>query len=379
MRIWLAPSAFFPHRGGVEELTLKLAQHLQARGHDVLVVTNRHPLDLPAVDTVEHVAVRRLAFPAPGRHPARWAGYRRTSGTTRAQLEWLRPTPDVVHVVCASTQLPTIMRAARDRGVATVITTQGETEMDAGRLYQRSAWMRRALDRWSRQADVLTACSAWTAEVTANVAPAFAGAVVIPNGIDPADWAAVGSRPDEPVVAAWGRHVPQKGFDLLLSAFDLVRRQRPGARLLLGGDGPERPRLQAAAGPGVELVGPLDRSGVAALLSQARIAVVPSRVEPFGIVALEALAAGRGLVWSTRGGLAQASGGLGRGVDPHATVALADAMLAELADPTDPDAARVHAAAHDWSVLAAQYEQQYRAALQHRAARLSGRPEPPPR
>jgi hypothetical protein len=66
-------------------------------------------------------------------------------------------------------------------------------------------------------------------------------------------------------------------------------------------------------------------------------------------------------------------------VDPHATVALADAMLAELADPTDPDAARVHAAAHDWSVLAAQYEQQYRAALQHRAARLSGRPEPPPR
>ena len=42
-RVWLAPSAFFPHRGGVEELTLKMALELARRDIDVTVVTHRWP------------------------------------------------------------------------------------------------------------------------------------------------------------------------------------------------------------------------------------------------------------------------------------------------------------------------------------------------
>lgn len=359
MRIWLAPSAFFPHRGGVEELTLKIGQHLRRRGHDVLVLTNRHPHDLPEADTVDGLAVRRVAFSAPSGNPRRWGGYLRSRQEVGDALAAVGPPPDVLHVICASVQVPPLLRATAGRGSAVVVTTQGETEMDADRVYQRSRWMRRQLVRASLQADALTACSAWTAEHTATVAPAFADARVVPNGIDPQDWAGLPARPDSPVLAAWGRQVHQKGFDLLLDAFALVRERRPRARLLLGGSGPEHARLAAAAGPGVELWGSLDRAGVARLLGQARVAVVPSRVEPFGIVALEALAAGRGLVFSTRGGLAEASGGLGRGADPFDREALAAAIEAEIDDPVQLEAATRHVAAHSWQVLTDEYERVY--------------------
>jgi len=277
--------------------------------------------------------------------------------------------PDVVHLVCASIQLPVVASYARRVGAPLIITTQGETAMDAHGLYQRSQWMRGVLRRESSRAAALTACSRWTAEHAATIAPAFAVSDVVLNGVDPDDWSAVPEAPDEPIVVAWGRHVPQKGFDLLMAAFDLLREEVPHAQLVLGGDGPEHERLQALAGPGVTLVGGLGRLGVRDLLAGARVVAVPSRIEPFGIVAVEALAAGRGLVWSTHGGLREASGGLGRGVDPFDAAALATGLRDELANPTKSEDGRAHAAGLSWDALAARYESIYLHSLQERPPR----------
>lgn len=359
MRLWLAPSAFAPHRGGVEELTLKIAQHLQAAGDDVTVVTNRHPKALPSRDEVEGVPVRRVAFTAPGRRPDRAARHFLAACSVQAALTDIGPVPDVIHVVCPSTQLPPIARWARTRAVPLIITSQGETAMDAGRIYQRSAWMRQNLRSAAADSAALTSCSTWTAAAAAEVAPGFARSTVVLNGVDPNDWCDLPAVPDEPVVAAWGRHVPQKGFDLLLDAWPLVLAEIPTAALRLGGDGPETAALRARAGAGVQFVGDLDREGVRDLLRSARIAVVPSRIEPFGIVALEALAAGRGLVYSAGTGLAEAAGACGRAVDPRDPVALAAAAVAELRAPTPAVVAREQAASLSWDQLAVHYRSLY--------------------
>jgi glycogen(starch) synthase len=367
VRIWLCPSAFFPHRGGVEELTLQLAREYAARGHQVLVVAPKHPADLPSRDTVEGVEVVRIEFASPRRAVRSLARFPRSLARQVAELGRLTPRPDVIHVQCPSLQMAALTAFGCVRRIPLVLTSQGEIVMDENDVYGQSSYLRLALRVSSRLAAGLTACSAWTAEQAGGFAPRFADAMVIPNGIDPSQWQ-VAAQVDEPVLCAWGRHVPQKGFDLLLPAFEDVRAEQPDARLLLGGSGAQTAALAAAAGPGVELLGPLDRAGVQTMLARSRAAVVPSRLEPFGIVALEAMAVGRPVVWSTVGGLAEATGGIGWGVDPNDRRALATAMLDAVTSTVSPDDARSHAESMSWRTIADQYLGLYETATPRRAA-----------
>jgi glycogen(starch) synthase len=360
MKIWLVPSAFFPHRGGVEELTLKLAQQLQARGHQLLVIVHRNPSDLPEDDIVEEVRVRRIDFPSPGRRPRQFLHFLGAQLMVQRVLGRLEPQPDVVHIQCPSNQTLSTALYTRRKRLPLIVTSQGEVVMDAHQVFQRSAYMRWSLRLASRWAAALTACSSWTARQAAEIAPRFATAQSILNGVDPEDWI-VDPPPSDPVICAWGRHVPQKGLDLAIRAFEGVRRAVPGARLLVGGDGTERERLMSLAGPAVEFLGPLDRNGVRLMLQQARVAVVPSRIEPFGIVALEALAAGRNLVYSNRGGLSEAAGRCGVAVDPENVPALSSAIVRALRSPVDVVANRERASEISWSRITRAYEQIYEA------------------
>lgn len=106
------------------------------------------------------------------------------------------------------------------------------------------------------------------------------------------------------LLGAAGRFVPQKGFDVLLRALA----ELPQASLLLVGDGPERPHLEQlidelGLGDRVELTGWLPDA--ARLLATVDAVVVPSRAEPFGLVALEAMSAGVPVVASDVDGLAE--------------------------------------------------------------------------
>jgi glycosyltransferase involved in cell wall biosynthesis len=105
-----------------------------------------------------------------------------------------------------------------------------------------------------------------------------------------------------PAFVALGRFVHKKGFDVLLQALRSVRDRGLSATLLLGGAGPEEARLRGEArrlelGEAVRFTGWID--DVAAFLARGDVFVLPSRDEPFGIVALEAMACGVPIV-STR-------------------------------------------------------------------------------
>jgi glycogen(starch) synthase len=325
----------------------------------VLVITNRHPLALRPAEIVENIAVSRLRFTSPRaslgpalRFPFAYAS------TLRAMLQQT-PRPDIIHVQCASVQLAAAAGFARLRRVPLVLTTQGEVEADANNLFQTSSYARMMFRVTARGAAALTAPSHWTATTVAELAPMFREATVIPNGIDPRQWSLT-FPPDADVVAAWGRHVPQKGFDLLLNAWPLVRKAIPTARLLIGGSGPETEALREVAVVGVEFLGPLDRMGVGQLLKRSRVVAIPSRFESFGIVALEAMAAGRAVVWSNRGGMREATGGLGWPVDPDDRESLAAALVSALHAQPDPRRYRRRAEEFSWAAIADRYLDIYR-------------------
>ena len=361
MHLWVAPSAFFPHRGGVEELTFQLGLALQARGHSVRIVTHRHPPSLEQHETVETLVVSRMRFSAPTANAGALARFIGGECSVQRALDALSPLPDLVHIQCPSVQTAPLVLYARRHRIPLVVTSQGEVAMDANQIYQHSAFMRLSFRIAARSAAALTACSTWTAAQCTSFAPRFAEATVIPNGVSPEQWD-VGPPPREPVLCAWGRHVPQKGFDLAIEAFAVLRDRIPDALLVIGGDGVETPRLRAMAGDGIEFVGALDREGVRRLLARSRAAVVPSRIEPFGIVALEALAAGRGLVYAAGTGLVEAAGQSGRPADVNDREGLAAAMESELVAPTAPATGRAWALDHSWDRICDRYLSVYRMA-----------------
>ncbi|MEW6522658.1 MAG: glycosyltransferase family 4 protein [Bacillota bacterium] len=134
---------------------------------------------------------------------------------------------------------------------------------------------------------------------------------VIPNGIDPGQLAADPLAPGRsPNVLFVGRLVPEKGVSVLLDAAPRVLEACPEARFIVVGSGPAASELQhRAAGAGVgdrvTFAGYVDDETLAKLYRLAAVAVFPSLYEPFGIVALEAMASGAALVVSDTGGLAE--------------------------------------------------------------------------
>ncbi len=117
--------------------------------------------------------------------------------------------------------------------------------------------------------------------------------------------AASAPRADGRTFVSYGRMVPKKGFDLLLRAFARLHAQDATARLLLGGDGPERAALESLAGrlgiiEAVEFAGWIDDAG--AFLDRGDVFVLPSHDEPFGIVVLEAMARGKAIIASRTAG-----------------------------------------------------------------------------
>src|SRR5689334_24524825 len=91
----------------------------------------------------------------------------------------------------------------------------------------------------------------------------------------------------EPLFLALGRLTDYKRLDLLLRLWDRVRHVT-GGKLVIAGDGPERPRLEAMAGPGVEFTGRVSDAEKHRLMCAAWLFLHPALIEGWGIVVAEA-------------------------------------------------------------------------------------------
>ena len=94
-------------------------------------------------------------------------------------------------------------------------------------------------------------------------------------------------RSIEPLFLAFGRLADYKRLDLLLRLWDQVRPET-GGQLVIAGDGPERARLQALAGPNVVFTGRVDERTKHRLLCEAWLLMHPALIEGWGIVVSEA-------------------------------------------------------------------------------------------
>ena len=138
-----------------------------------------------------------------------------------------------------------------------------------------------------------------------------------------------------------GRLVSDKGAAVLVEALGLLAGQHVRPRLTVIGEGPEAPALQRRVdvlglGECVTFVGRRSGRRLAATLNAHEVLVVPSTwEEPFGVVALEAMACGAVPLVTRSGGLPEAVGVHGRVVAKADAAALAEGIEALLGDPQE--------------------------------------------
>jgi len=179
---------------------------------------------------------------------------------------------------------------------------------------------------------------------------------VIHNGVDIRDF----SDLEEDFILYVGRLVQTKGLDVLARAMEGVP-----TRLLVCGKGPLSSALKGLEN--VELLGHVPDDEKNRLLERCRFLVLPSRIESFGLVILEAMAHGKPVVATRVGGVPEVVGDAGILVDPGDPVQLRDAMNTLLSDGglrhRLAREAWKRAGIFSWERAASQVEQVYREVL----------------
>lgn len=378
---WEYPPVMY---GGLGRHVHALANAQARLGHEVVVITQAPPSDLPGVDSGP-VQVIRAAFQAPRQGPNReglldWV-HAMESAFIREGLQMLRSwRPDTIHahdwmVTHAAVELREVA------GVPLVSTIHAtEAGRHQGWITSELSTSIHALEWWlANTSDALITCSTTMREEVRGLFGVTSGRV-IPNGIDTADW----QRPEAAIsriLAAHGAHRPlvvytgrlewEKGVHTLVEALTLLRADHPGIRVLVAGRGSYSGQLEGLADSLgvrdiVRFLGWVSEEDLRALVAAADVAVAPSVYEPFGLVALEAAALGTPVIVADTGGLAEfAEGGqLAATFTPQDPAGLAHAIHADVLDPVGRQARaqRAHAALldrYDWLDIARRTDAAY--------------------
>jgi len=202
---------------------------------------------------------------------------------------------------------------------------------------------------------------------------------IIPNGVDTGVYFDAQSReewigtPDAPTIGILGRmDEPRKGLDDFLASVPLVRENHPRARFLVAGRFSDRVAARIARG-GAEVVGEVDEAQKASFMSSVDVYCAPNTGgESFGIVLVEAMAAGAAVVASDLVAFRDvATSDDGEGCAAFFPVGqargLADQICGLLDDPVERAAlaerGRVRAGTFDWHQVVPRIEETYRDAI----------------
>lgn len=270
--------------GGSERVVSLIANHWVERGCKVAVITLERPGTPPYYEIDPGVDLIRLDLPNRRTGPLRgaWLAANRVRLLRR---QFLRLAPDIVISFLTRTNILSLL-AAKGTGIPVVVSERNNPELQT--FGPAWAWMRKKL--YPTAFGLVT----MTKGAMSHFPPKQRQrSWVIPNEANlPSN---LQLRRGQRVVAAVGRLVPQKGFDLLLKAFARSAVTYPDWTLVIWGEGPERTALELqrrALGldSRVQLPGVSARPG--GWIETADAFVLSSRYEGWGIVLVEAMAAG---------------------------------------------------------------------------------------
>jgi glycogen(starch) synthase len=377
--------------GGLARHVRKLSEQLVANGVEVHVLT-RGGGHLPHEEDRHGVIVHRVREPEFPKDPSAFVHWVRdmNSDMRAFALELTEQVQfDLVHshdwLVAAAAE-----RIARRAGLPWLVTVH------ATEFGRHQGWVQHypqshihSVERkMVRSADQVITCSYFMQGHVAGVFGVPRSRIsVIPNGIDPCDLQPRDdlpslrrrfAAPDERLVLMVGRLVYEKGFHLALDALAPIIRRQKNVRFVVAGTGTAEAELKRQArrlrltGHGTFL-GWVGDDMLHSLYRIAEIVIVPSIYEPFGLVALEAMASGCLCVVADTGGLREVvpeDGSVGlrfRSRDADALGAVLEQVLTDDAVREQVVAeAREHVLQFDWAEVARRTTEVYAALAETR-------------
>lgn len=368
--------------GGISPHVHDLSQKLQSKGIEVHVVTKATPLAPDEQVEESGVQIHRVSLdlePNDFLHEIQLLN-QATDARVRKLLEDWRPggSPTLFHAhdwlsLDAARELKYEYKLPM---IATVHATEkgryGGIFNDTSRyIHGQEYWL--TYEAWR----VIVCSEFMRSEMVNTFETPFDKIDVIYNGVDTQKFAfeweegarklhrAKFANPDEKIVIYVGRFVREKGIHVLLNSMNSVLAKEPKTKFLIVGGG-QRERFEkfvewAGLSERVHFTGFMANRPLHQLYRIADVAVFPSLYEPFGIVALEGMAAGAHVVASDAGGLREVvqhdvTGTLSYANDPES---LAWAILKVFADPLRADFLAKNAknrlkAEFDWDLIADQ-------------------------
>lgn len=279
---------------GTEIATYNLADHLARRGHEVHVITS-HDAGLPKLSEENGFSVHRIAWPN-----IRFIGI--VTFWVKICLKIRTIKPDVFHAQSLLCGIPAVA-AKKFLKIPFVVWGQGSD------IYLPGRFTRMTSKPILQNADAVLALTEDMKQKMREICDRDIS--VVPNGIDLERFKISSGGKKEgnaKTIIFVGRLHPVKGVQYLIEAMAIVHQQMPDVKLVIVGDGMERARLEEFAeklnlNGCIQFAGQVPQESIPRFMHQADVFVLSSLSESFGIVNLEAMAAGLPIVATNVGGI----------------------------------------------------------------------------
>jgi len=329
MRVLFWSEGFWPRIGGVERGALDLVLALHQRGHEFIVVTRQDDLGFPDREEHQGVSIVRVPFK------------RALADQNPGQLLKIRQevvslirnfAPDLVHAHSLGPNILLQVETANVHVAPLLVTlTSHPPEVLVGmQLFKRilgsASWVT------AKSSAALSRACQLVPEIGPRSSVVYRG---VPRPVKKTESLST----FYPTILCVGRLAKEKGFDLAIQAFSIIRAHFPEARMIIGGNGPEKSSLYELAHSlgltdNIEFLGWVIPETVSTCLSAATVVMVPSRSKCLSRVAVEAALLSKPVIATRVVGMAElvVHGQTGILIEPEDPQALAEATLDLLED-----------------------------------------------
>jgi len=337
MRILYWTSGFWPRIGGIETHSLTLVTALKQRGHQCVVITNQ---DLPSWQQQTNYAGITIH-----RYPFKAALQKNTMTLTGKILRDIKQMiaefkPEVIHLnLGISAHIFFYNFIKKCINVPTVLTLHGllcleqayKKQIDSVKrytsLFNTCAWITTVSKALIDELEIYLPINQYNITYIHNSLPS------LPLQPQPLSF-----KPNK--IFCVGRLTYEKGFEVAIAAFAILKKTIPHVEMTIVGDDDEMANLQRLVNTlqleaSINFLGMVPQRDVLPLINEATLVIVPSHYEAFGVIALEAAMLAKPVIASKVGGLKEIieHGKTGLLVEKNNIAAFSKAMVDLLSNP----------------------------------------------